>query len=384
MKATFIIIGGGIGGLTTAIALEKQGFRVEIYEAAQELAPVGAGLILAANALTALKYIGIAEEIIKEGHALARFEVLDDKEGLISSRDSLATSQLYGMDNFAIHRADLHQVLLSLIPKDSLFLGKRCTKFSQDETGVSVQFADGTSAKGDYLIAADGISSPVRLQLLPKSQPRYAGYTCWRGVVDARALKIDKCSETWGAKGRFGIVPLTKNRIYWFACINASENSEVYRNFTVNDLYENFKDFHSPIPQILQHTQEADLIWRDIADIAPLTQFAFGKTLLLGDAAHATTPNMGQGACQAIEDVAILAKLLKVNEDIETAFLQFEQKRMPRTTFIVNQSEQIGKIAQISNGFLIKIRNFALRLVPKSIQDKGLDKVLNVSREFGL
>lgn len=378
MKKKFIIIGGGIAGLTTAIALQKAGFVPYIYEASPKAKGIGAGLVLAANAMKALRSIGIADAVIQKGHSLARFTIEDEQGKIISFTDSFKSSSQYGVDNFTIHRADLHEVLLSYIPENQIFLNKKVLSFEQDAKGVKVFFADGTSVEGDYLLAADGIHSPIRLQVLPKSLPRYSGYTCWRGITDAMEIEKMESSETWGIKGRFGLVPLTNKRIYWFACINAPEKSEIHQKYTKNDLIENFKNYHSPIPQVLANTQEFEIILRDIVDFEPIKKFAFQRVLLIGDAAHATTPNMGQGACQAIEDAAVLGKLLSANNEIEKVFLTFEKVRIARTTFIVNQSYQIGKVAQLSSPFLAKIRNFVFRLIPASFNQKLLNKVLDV------
>src|SRR5699024_10028894 len=157
--------------------------------------------------------------------------------------------------------------------------------------------------------------------------------------------------------GRFGIVPLTNQRLYWFACINAPFQSQEMAAYTTKDLFQQFRDYHAPIPEILKETNDSDLIWNDIIDQKPPNRFAFHRTLLIGDAAHATTPNIGQGAGQAIEDAVILKHTLQQNETVPAAFHEFERIRLPKTKKVVNYSWTIGKIAQIENPFIRKARN---------------------------
>jgi 2-polyprenyl-6-methoxyphenol hydroxylase-like FAD-dependent oxidoreductase len=373
------MIGGGIGGLTTAIALRQKGLHVQVYENASHLTPLGAGLVLASNAMQVLRSLGLDREILKRGKVLGNFSVLSQTGRVLAQTDSMRVSQQYGTDNFAIHRADLHEVLVSNLGADGLHLGKRCLRFSQDRQGVQVQFADGTEARGDCLVGADGIHSVIRRQLLPGSIPRYAGYTCWRAVINGWPSKFsgDRATETWGHRGRFGIVPLTGNRIYFFACKKAPARNQEMQNYTANHLQELFYDYHFPVPQVLAAATDSQLIWNDILDIAPLRQFAFGRVVLIGDAAHATTPNMGQGACQAIEDALVLANCLEKYPDGEMAFRVFEQKRLTRTGKIVRTSRQIGQLAQLENKFLITLRNVAMQWIPQSANEKRLEFLYN-------
>lgn len=228
----------------------------------------------------------------------------------------------------------------------------------------------------DFLIVADGIHSVIRTQLLPEADPRYAGYTCWRAVIENKDLDIIQSSETWGRKGRFGIAPLANGLLYWFACINAPAKDPRMKEFTVTDLKKVFKDYHHPIPQILDNTSDSQLLWNDILDLPPIQRYAFDRILLLGDAGHATTPNMGQGACQAIEDAVILAEEMEKAINAQAAFQAFEKRRLKRTHYITNTSWQVGKVAQLENPFLCTIRNFAFRNLPKKFNDKQLERVL--------
>lgn len=369
---SFAIVGGGIGGLTLAIAMQRQGYQVKVYESAVDIKPLGAGIMLAANAIKALSEIGIAEDVITKGKVLRKLIIKDLHGKIISETDSERIKLRYGLiNNFTIHRADLHDVLLQKLQPGTLELGKGCIDFKQND-GVTLHFEDGTTAHADYVIASDGIHSVFRKKLLPESQPRYAGYTCWRAVIDnvPADFNYEETIETWGAGSRFGIVPLNGKRVYWFACINAPVNDQAKRAYKVDDLLKHFGEFHDPVSKILMRTKDEQVIWSDIHDLAPIKKFAFGNVVLMGDAAHATTPNMGQGACMAIEDAAVLANCLDEYSSPEEAFYHFEKQRITRTTKIVNTSWRLGRVAQLQNPILAKLRNTAIRLTPQSVAEK--------------
>lgn len=372
------ITGAGIAGLTTAIALERIGIKATIFEATPVIKPLGAGIVLAANAMRALQKIGIADDIIARGRQLSAFSIYEKNGRLINRTDSTAMSAKYGLDNFAIHRAALQEVLLLKTGNKNIYTGRRAVAAEQSDDKIILAFEDGSTHETDLLIVADGIHSVIRKQLVPSSINRYAGYTCWRAVIKTNSLQLTESAETWGKEGRFGMVQLAEDMIYWFACINASPNDRDIKNFTVRDLQNKFKDFHDPIPDVLSLTKNEDLIWNDIIDIKPINQFAFGNIVLTGDAAHATTPNLGQGACQAIEDAVILADELHKNPDTRVALKQFEKRRVSKTHYITNTSWMLGKLAQFENSFGITLRNFLLRSLPASVNEKQIRKIYKV------
>ncbi len=371
------IIGGGIAGLTTAIAFQRAGYIPIVFEAANTLKPVGAGLALAANAIKALDKLGVKNKVVEKGKILSSFTIKDEKDKVITHTDSVKISHEYGLDNFTIHRAALHEALLSEMTGVQLHTGKKCVDIIIRKDNIQLLFKDGSSVDTDYLIVADGIHSPVRQKLLPGSVPRFAGYTCWRAVIDNSTLKIDNSYEIWGSKGRFGAVPLADNQLYWFATVNSTANNARFKNFTLTNLKEWFREYPYETGSILSQTPEDALIWNDIIDLKPIPKYAFGNILLLGDAAHATTPNMGQGACQAIEDAAVLYDELLKGGELNNIFLHFEKRRLARTHFITNQSARIGKIAQATNPIMIKVRNILFRSIPASIKYKQFKKLYN-------
>ncbi|MCF8245861.1 MAG: FAD-dependent monooxygenase [Saprospiraceae bacterium] len=390
MKIT--IIGAGIAGLTVAISLRKfrPDLELEIYEGSPELRAAGAGLALGANAILGFDHIGVKTEVLAASNVLECFKILDPKGRVITQSDNLVINRnLQTISNFAVHRADLQQVLLAQLPGVAINLCKRVWDFRQVENEVQICFADGSSTRSDYVVATDGIHSIFRKKLLPESKIRFAGYTCWRGVVgggedlpsfkNLRGLNPATASETWGLGKRFGIVPLPNDRIYWFACLNSPKaKEERFAAFGKQELLENFGELHAPIPEIIQLTDPSKILWNDILDFSPVKNFAFDRVLLLGDAAHATTPNMGQGACQAIEGAVILGKTLAKIADPQAAFQAFEQVRLKRTALIVNRSWQLGKLAQLANPVLAALRNGVFRLVPDQMNERQVKELLDV------
>lgn len=374
------IVGGGIGGLTLAIALQRKGHSVKVYEGAPTIQPLGAGLALAANAVNAFHEIGIRDEVLAAGKILKILRIKDEAGNVLTETDAEKIMAKFGViNNFTIHRADLHAVLIGQLHPGTLSLNKRCVDWEYQGDAVLLKFADNSYALANHVIACDGIHSAVRKKLLPQVKPRYSGYTCWRGLTEGMPAEADpdETSETWGRGRRFGIVPLTQNRVYWFACLNAPENNAEMKRFRREDLLRHFGHFHKPVPEIIEATPEETIIWGDIIDLRPLKKFAFGNIVLMGDAAHATTPNMGQGACMAIEDAAVLARCIENSRTVTKAFSLFEQKRIARTTTIVNKSWTIGKIAQLENRWLISLRNAVVKRAPPSVAENQIRYLIN-------
>ncbi|MCL1688356.1 hypothetical protein BAS09_18200 [Elizabethkingia ursingii] len=374
MNDEIVIIGAGIAGLTCAIAFEKLGYKTILFEAASEIKAVGAGIGLAGNAIGALKVLGIEESIISMGNQLNNFPILDQNGKLIYTVSSEKIKKKFKVENFTIHRASLHKILLDQLRSTEIHLQKELKEIRSEDNYYRLIFKDNSEFKTKYLIGADGINSQVRNFIAPNSKIRFAGYDCWRGVID-NTFHIKNGSETWGKNGRFGIVPLANNKVYWFLCLNRKHRNAGKQSKA--ELMDLFKDYHYPILQIITATSESQILYNPINDLKPQEIYTKNKILLIGDAAHATTPNLGQGACQAIEDVATLYQLILKSDSIEESFNIFAKKRLKRTHFITNTSWKIGKIAQFENPIAIIIRNFIFRVLPSSINNRQLEKIIN-------
>lgn len=376
------VIGGGIGGLTVAIALQRKGFSPVVFESAPEIRPLGAGIVLAANAIKAFREIGMEPLILDAGCELKQFCIRSQSGRILSATDSQRVSVRFGVSHsIALQRSVLHNVLISSLQPGALLTGKSCVDFNVNPESVALSFSDGTTFEADYVIAADGIHSLFRKRFIGSTTLRYSGYTCWRGITDRLPAGHgrEEASEFWGTGKRFGLVPVSGNKVYWFATLNARARESRYDNYTLEDVAKLFDDFSPVVSEVVRSTPANAMIRNDIHDVEPISQYSFGRIVLLGDAAHATTPNLGQGACMAIEDAVVLAKLMDSYENPEDAFRQYETLRIPRTTRVVKTSWQMGKIGQLENPLLVGIRNAAMRLTPASVSERQLDFLFNVS-----
>ncbi|MCR8995541.1 NAD(P)-binding protein [Brevibacillus sp. 7WMA2] len=374
---SFLIIGGGIAGLTAAIALQQLGLDVKVYERFPEIRPAGAGIMIAPNALRALARLGLDKAVQKQGYVSPRGIAILNKQGSVLSEISTSSQQY---STVSIHRAELHQILLSALRPGTVILGKACSDTKQDEDGVTVTFADQTEVSGDYLLAADGIHSVVRKKLFPSIKLRYSGYTCWRGVAPCwpDSGEDSQFTETWAAQGRFGVIPLTNERTYWYALVNGPSGDKRYAEYRIKDIIQIFEGYHSPVAQVLSRTPDDKMIHNDIFDLETPEQFISGRSLLLGDAGHAITPNLGQGACQAIEDALELARCFIQHSTVELAYRAFEMRRIERVRAISQLSLKVGKIAQLDSPLLCGLRNSVMRLTPASLQNKQVSNLFHV------
>ncbi|HEU4716525.1 MAG TPA: FAD-dependent monooxygenase [Bacteroidia bacterium] len=367
------ISGGGIAGLTAAVALHEKGHDVTVFEAAKELRVSGAGISLASNAMRALEKIGLGEQLRTYGRFLDRVMICNPEGEVLVENDSRKISGDYNVINYTIHRADLHAILLRNFPNKKIILGKKAVQTTTHGDKEVLHFSDDTREEADLILACDGIHSPLRLQFVPKSLPRYAGYTCWRGIANyfPGSMDEDAMTETWGARGRVGLVPVSGDRVYWYICLNTKmENDPIYDAWSILHLRKHFLDYHRPIDDVLKNTRPEAILKNDIFDLKPLKRFAFGKVLLMGDAAHAMTPNLGQGACQAIEDAVLLPLYLQRFPDVKEALREFEKVRVPRTARIIRTSRRFGQLAQLQHPLFSNLRNFLVRIAPERMNHR--------------
>jgi 2-polyprenyl-6-methoxyphenol hydroxylase-like FAD-dependent oxidoreductase len=372
-----LIIGGGIGGLSLAAGLLESGIEASVYEQAPSLGRVGAGLTLWANALRALRKLGLAESVIASGSRIHQGEIRNARGRTLAVSRPGELEERFGEPTIAIHRAELHGILLSALPASSVRLGEKCVRVEQDESGVTVHFESGRSERAGLLVAADGIHSVVRGQLFPEVRPRYAGYTAWRGVVrteDSAALGVS--SETWGPGSRFGILRIDETQVYWFATANAPAGERRTADEQKDFLRKRFRGWHHPIQMLIESTPADKILHTDIYDIEPLNSWRAGRVVLLGDAAHATTPNLGQGGCMAIESGVVLARCLKEESELAAALARYEAERMPRTRWITEQSWKIGRAGQWENPLACGMRDLLVSMAPESMLKKQLARAV--------
>ena len=355
--------------MTTALAFEKLGIDYQLFEKAPELNEVGAGIWLAPNALQVFDWLGILDEIQNHGNAIDRITLAEPDFSPISDSFQHEVKRKFGYTTVAIHRAELQKILFQKVPSEKVHLGIPFKKFVRDENGLSVIFEKGKREKTNYLIGADGIHSPVRNQLFPESSLRYSGQTCWRGISD---YKIEpylshRGLELWGDRIRFGISKVSKGKVYWFAVALSKPQIKDDIDELKNQLSKSYSSFHPLVNRVIMATPKDKILRNDISDLEPIKKWYEGNVCLIGDAAHATTPNMGQGGAQAIEDAYYLANLIKI-EGSSRAFNLFQKARQKKVDGIVKQSWFIGKMAHWCRGKTV--RNAILRIMPSSIIEK--------------
>lgn len=373
-----VIAGGGIGGLCAGIALQQQNLSVHVYEAAPELRPLGAGIMVPPNAMSVLARLGLADAVLQAGLPLHRAEIRDRTAGVLQTVPMDAIAAKLGHPTVAIRRADLQRILASALQPGTLHLGKQVTRFDDSGGQVRAFFADGSDAAGSLLIGADGIRSAVRQQLFPDVPLRYSGQTCFRGLTpfELPASLQQTAWEVWDGKARFGFAQVAKGQVYWFAPLKAPAGTPFDRTQLGAQLQATYRSFPSPIPELLAAVDPADVLQTDLYDLTPTRHWYRGRVVLLGDAAHATTPNLGQGGAQAVEDALSLTLKLKAFGPSEQALEAYAQARVRRVTGIVKRSWHLGRAAHWEHPFLKRLRNLALRAVPAGAQQRQMEDLL--------
>ncbi|UII35065.1 FAD-dependent monooxygenase [Fulvivirga ulvae] len=375
-QMTIDIIGAGIGGLTTAIALEQKGLKTRIFEQAEEIKQVGAGIILANNAMQVYEKLGLRKEIENNGNIISSMNITKANLKPVSRVDLSYFEKKHKVKNVAIHRGVLQQILLNRLRSTEINLKHSLKHISQTDRVPLSTFENGKSIQSSVLIGADGLTSVVRQCLFSGNELRNANQICWRGVVNFDLLSEYKneLNEAWGRGGRFGLVQIDKDKVYWYALKSFKKHKNEY---AVSDIDSYFRDYHAVIRDIIAATPKQQVHTAVISDLKPTSTWYKDNVCLIGDAAHATTPNMGQGACQAIEDAYVLSEYLK-KYDTHAAFEKFQSLRLPKAHLVVKTSWRIGKMAHLSSPLLISIRNLMMSITPSSISRKQPEQIFQL------
>lgn len=336
------IIGAGIGGLTTAIALKQKGFEVEVFESTPEFKKVGSGINLATNAMLVYKRLGIYDTIVRNAHISNSMNLRTKNLGFLTAINLTKIEKEFDTKTVAIHRATLHHILIQHLDDVNIHHHKKLKTLKQSNGKVELSFEDGTTHSTEIVIGADGIHSAVRKSIFNNTTLRDAKQICWRGISKAKINPKHKgeLNELWSKGKRFGFVHITKNEIYWFALIN--KKKFINKNI---DLQELFSDYYPPIKSIIEETPKKDILCNELWDLKPINKWYHNNVCLLGDAAHATTPNMGQGAVQAIESALALSICLEEETSIESAFSRYQNIRKEKANYVTQTSWKIGKLA---------------------------------------
>lgn len=369
--STIAIVGAGIGGLTLALYLKKNGMHPIVFESAERLEPIGAGIMLANNAMQIFQDLGLAAKIEAAGNRIEGVEIADKNEKTIMSTQVDQSES--GIYNIAIHRADLQHILAQALGIENIHLNKRLERLRPDQNDITLFFEDGTQTQCQMLFGADGLHSKVREFVDPDTEIRNAHQVCWRGICDNHFPEIDNKVgiEFWGYGERFGYTVINKSQVYWYAVCNAHLSTQGLMPDRV--LY-----FNDIANKIIAQTDKKYIHFSSISDLKPLNKWYKDNVCLIGDAAHATTPNLGQGGCQAIEDAFAIGKLLEKGLDFPQIFDSFQSLRFQKVNVIVKQSHLLGRVSHIENKLLAKCRNIAMRMTPASMGKKQLKFISNI------
>ncbi|OAS13799.1 FAD-dependent monooxygenase [Paenibacillus oryzisoli] len=361
-----IVVGAGIGGLCTALALHQQGWIVSVYDKASSLREAGAGIVLAANAMKALDVLGVGGAVRKAGAPVVQADIRSWDGKLITSLPAAKQAELYGTQSYVIHRADLQAILAQAVAATTpIHTNQQWIDGQQNHGVVNAIFKDGTQVDADLIIGADGLHSAVRERLFGHSPVRYSGYIALRGVCTQEELRNATTGggfEALGPGRRFGLSSLGNGRVFWFAAINAPQGSLPSAEERQSELLRQFQGWYNPVVSAIEATDPSTILAHDIVDRPPLPRWSSGRMTLLGDAAHPMLPNLGQGGAQAIEDAIVLARCLR-NTDIPTGLSAYEKERMTRVNRIVRMSRSMGRMVQLENPLLIYLRNKLLASV---------------------
>lgn len=365
MGNTAVVIGGGIGGLAAAIGLHRVGWDVTVLERASTLADAGAGISLAANGVRALDELGVGRAVRDASRGQYSGGTRTPRGGRLARMDGAALEKAVGTPIMGIPRSTLHRLLREALPAGSLVIGSEATTVEPAGPGKVHVGHSTTVLEADLVVAADGIGSKVRSRLFPGHPgPVYSGSTVLRAITDHA---VDLCTDfelTWGRGAEFGHIAFLDGRAEWHAVLSLPSGTRFADPLA--EIRRRFHTWHDPIPALLDATRADTVLHHDVNELrTPLPAYTVGRIVLLGDAAHAMTPNLGQGACQALEDAVTLAASLRAETTVEAALARYDAERRPRSQTVARAARQAGSMGQkVSHPLAVALRDTAMRLTP--------------------
>ncbi|MGN6330978.1 MAG: FAD-dependent monooxygenase [Motilibacteraceae bacterium] len=379
-----VVAGAGIGGLAAAVALHQRGWQVTVLERATALEPVGAGISLWPNALRALDVLGLAAPL-RQGAVVSGRSGVRRPDGRWVARSDVggAVRARFGEPLVIAHRADLVGLLVGALPDDAVRLGVTATGLDPGEAGRALLRTTAGDLPADLLVAADGIRSALRPALFPGHPgPSYAGYVAWRMGLPALSDQLGPLEplepfETWGTGGRrFAVLPLSGDRWYCYATA-ALPRGAAAGETPREGLLTRFAGWHEPIPSILAAVPEQAVLRQDVEELAvPLPAMHRGRTAVLGDAAHAMTPDLGQGGCMALEDAVELAACVSDSaSDVSAGLAEYSRRRLPRTSATALRSRRAGRLYTAPYPLQLAAAR-VMGLLPDALVARGLDGLL--------
>ncbi|MFF7231561.1 FAD-dependent monooxygenase [Streptomyces sioyaensis] len=374
-----VVVGAGIGGLAAAAGLTRIGRSVLVLERAAALRTEGAGISLLANAQRSLDELGVGSRVRELAATM-----LPGGEGVrtaggrrLMKPTDPAFVRRHGLSTAVLPRPDLHRTLRDTVPAARILTGTEVTGVERrsDATALVHYRRNGTPASvpAQVVIAADGLNSRLRRQLWPAAAPPvYSGHSVWRGIAETD--REEPGGTTWGRGQEFGRMPLADGRVYWYAVANTPEGERHMDEHA--EVVRRFGTWHRPLPDLLGRTPPGAVRHDDIFELPlPLPPFVSGRTALLGDAAHAMTSDLGQGACQALEDAVVLCAALAAHPDTEQALADYDARRRPRAQAIVAASHRVGHMKLRERWWQVLMRNALTTLAPPRTGEAALARI---------
>ena len=374
-----LIAGGGVAGLALALAARRAGDEPAVLERAGRLEPVGAGLVLAANGLRALEALGLAAAAESRGRRLNGLRICTPAGRVLVETPAAAVAGATGHGGLAIERRELHALLAAGLPPQTLRLGARVVEAAPDARRPQLRLDDGTLLAADVVAGADGLRSIVRGAVAPPTVPAFRDCVAWRGIVADVELEDGVAFESWGRGILVGAVPLPGRRAYWY--VQARRESPDGPPTELEQLLARVQRWHPPLPRLVEAVDHRAAIRTPIFDLPAVPAFAHGRIALLGDAAHAMTPNLGQGANQALEDAVALADALSGARDVEAALAAYDAARRARAGLAHRRSRSATRLALAQGALTSRLRNALVARVPETRRLRALVAVTgSVSR----
>jgi 2-polyprenyl-6-methoxyphenol hydroxylase-like FAD-dependent oxidoreductase len=354
------VIGAGIGGLAAAIALRQAGWEATVYEAAPEIQPLGAGLSIWPNGVRALRGLGLADLAAAAPRADGALRRADGS--VLAEFDPDAIEARFGAPLVGFHRADLHEGLIAGLGSEWVRTGMRLERIEDEE----LFFGDGSSARPDLIVGADGLNSTVRQALLGDGGPRDSGLVAFRGVADLDAAV--PAGEWWGSGSVAGLLQLADGRVYWYFAYRGEPDRAA--------LPALLSEYGDAVQEAARRTDKEQVLVHRLYDRDPVPSWSRGRVTLLGDAAHPMLPFLGQGACSALEDAAALAAAMTEEAGVEAGLAAYERARTKPTAALVAGSRKAAKAALLRNGAARRFRNALVSRAPESARLRQLDSFL--------
>jgi 2-polyprenyl-6-methoxyphenol hydroxylase-like FAD-dependent oxidoreductase len=377
-----LIQGAGIGGLTLAIAMVQKDYAVRIVERASGLSEIGAGIWMAANPMQIFDRLGFAEKITAAGWMVHRITLEDYNGDILQASDLSAIAKLFGFETVALHRAVLQRVLSQQLPSGIVTFGTEVKNFTQSADAVSVLLTDGSRMNAKIVVGADGIHSRIRQLASLGGTARYSGSSSFRAIARGAHLLSPELNhdayEIWSKGCRLGFSKINADDYYWYMTFDSAPNKSLSPPATQAHAESLFRKFFTRWAPLLENTRPGDILKTDISDLKRLHAWSSDRIGLIGDAAHATTPNLGQGGAMAIEDAYSLTNAVEKVGLTGKAFKLYEKQRREKVDWTVSTSWNIGRLCHIKNPVMRALRNAVLRKALSSGGEKQIMKLYSV------